>query len=87
MQVAIENLNINLNQGHQSPIARAFIEALLRTPDAPSEESEHEQTDSTKSLITPPAIGDYWVGQGGVYAGVARGRDGESDYRTASGLS
>jgi hypothetical protein len=29
---------------------------------------------------TPPAIGEYWPGQGGTYAGIARGRDGEPDY-------
>ena len=29
---------------------------------------------------TPPAIGEVWPGQGGIYAGVVRGRDGEPDY-------
>jgi len=27
-----------------------------------------------------PAIGQPWPGQGGIYAGVARGRDGQADY-------
>lgn len=27
-----------------------------------------------------PAIGKYWVGQGGVYAGMMRGEDGQPDY-------
>ncbi len=30
--------------------------------------------------ITPPPIGTYWAGQGGIYAGVMRGRDGQADY-------
>lgn len=30
--------------------------------------------------LTPPAIGAYWVGQGGHYAGIVRGRDGAPDY-------
>ncbi|MHC5351658.1 Lcl C-terminal domain-containing protein [Metapseudomonas furukawaii] len=28
----------------------------------------------------PPAIGQYWHGQGGVYAGLVRGEDGHPDY-------
>ena len=37
---------------------------------------------SQKSAISPssPDIGEYWAGMGGIYAGVARGRDGEPDY-------
>lgn len=31
------------------------------------------------SLI-PPAIGQYWQGQGGFYAGLMRGQDGQPDY-------
>lgn len=30
--------------------------------------------------ITPPAIGQYWQGQGGFYAGLMRGPDGKPDY-------
>ena len=35
---------------------------------------------SVPAIATPPAIGEVWPGQGGIYAGVARGRDGEPDY-------
>ena len=28
---------------------------------------------------TPPAIGGIWPGQGGIYAGLSRGRDGQAD--------
>ena len=30
--------------------------------------------------LTPPAIGQYWQGQGGFYAGLMRGQDGQPDY-------
>ncbi len=33
-----------------------------------------------RSAFTSPKIGAYWLGQGGIYAGVCRGRDGEADY-------
>ncbi|MDT4854192.1 hypothetical protein FQZ97_884820 [compost metagenome] len=30
--------------------------------------------------LTPPPIGQHWPGQGGVYAGLVRGEDGQPDY-------
>ncbi|MFN3766799.1 MAG: DUF1566 domain-containing protein [Ectopseudomonas guguanensis] len=30
--------------------------------------------------LTPPAIGQYWQGHGGFYAGLMRGQDGQPDY-------
>ena len=33
-----------------------------------------------QTLATPPKIGQYWPGQGGIYAGLAAGRDGAPDY-------
>lgn len=30
--------------------------------------------------LTPPAIGQYWQGQGGFYAGLMRGQGGQPDY-------
>ena len=81
MQVAIENVNINFSQG-QSPVARAFFEAILRMPDAPTQEPAATEPVVNTSIVamTPPNIGEYWTGQGGIYAGVARGRDSEHDY-------
>ncbi len=29
---------------------------------------------------TPPALGEYWQGQGGIFVGLGRGRDGGRDY-------
>lgn len=36
--------------------------------------------DATPSASQVPAIGEYWPGQGGVYAGVMRGDNGQADY-------
>jgi hypothetical protein len=81
MQVSIENVNINFPSS-QNTIARAFIESLLRMPDSPQEGEMPSDpvTGSPTEQNTPPKIGEYWPGQGGIYAGMARGRDGESDY-------
>jgi hypothetical protein len=76
----IETININMHQGSSS-VARAFIEALLRAP-----EQNHTAEDSSlapaAAQVAPvlPKIGEYWSGQGGIYAGVARGLDGAADY-------
>ncbi len=64
MRIVIENINIYL-----TPDATAAAPATASTA-APA------QADATK----PPSIGEYWPEQGGIYAGVARGRDGERDY-------
>ena len=37
-------------------------------------------TKSKKSKLKAPAIGAYWLGQGGIYAGMVRGEDGGHDY-------
>lgn len=36
--------------------------------------------DAAPATSSVPAIGEYWPGQGGVYAGVMRGEDGQPDY-------
>lgn len=36
-------------------------------------------------FAVPPRIGAEWIGQGGIYAGIARGRDGEPDYHVIVG--
>jgi hypothetical protein len=64
MRIVIESINIYL-----TPDAKAAAPATASTA-APA------QTEANK----PPSIGEYWPAQGGIYAGVARGRDGERDY-------
>jgi hypothetical protein len=66
----IENLTVHMGSG-PTALSRAFIEALLRGPEV--------NTDA-EPTSKPPAIGEYWIGMGGIYAGIARGRDGEADY-------
>lgn len=81
MDIIVKTLNVNLQSG-PSTLARAFIESLLRKPDAPvggGNPPEPEAAAPTSST-TPPKIGEYWPGQGGIYAGVARGRDSDCDY-------
>lgn len=74
----IENLTVHVQSG-TSALSKAFIEALLRGPEVGAD-AEGETSVSGTPADQPPHIGQYWPGQGGVYAGMARGRDGEADY-------
>lgn len=40
---------------------------------------------STTNDLTPPAIGEVWIGQGGIYAGVIPGRNGAPSYHLIIG--
>lgn len=42
-------------------------------------EATAQQPTTTVTTETPPAIGQVWPGQGGIYAGIVRGRDGAPD--------
>ncbi len=77
----IETININISQGESSSVARAFIEALLRGPEL-SEEPEEVAPASPAAPVafTSPKVGQYWIGMGGIYAGVARGLGGAPDH-------
>lgn len=66
MQLVINGINISVADQAVSQIVR---ERLLAA----------EFTISLQEM-RPPRIGDYWEGQGGHYAGIARGRDGAPDY-------
>ena len=86
----IQTVNINLNSA-PSAISRAFIEALLSGPELsdpvsavtnPDDQTAPEApkpmaAKSTASI--PPRVGEVWPDQGGIYAGIARGFDGEPD--------
>lgn len=74
----IENLTVHVNPGTNS-LSRAFIDALLRGPEV-NTGAEVEVPVPTAPSTQPPRIGEYWSGQGGIYAGLCRGRDGEADY-------
>ncbi|WP_019102359.1 DUF1566 domain-containing protein [Chromobacterium haemolyticum] len=52
---------------------------------APADEAarvliEHFTRPANKPAASLPNIGEYWPGQGGVYAGLMRGQDGQPDY-------
>ena len=67
---------INIHMGH-SPVAAAAIAALLAGAEQVSAQDEPE---TSASILVPPAIGEYWEGQGGVYAGMKRGQDSGRDF-------
>ena len=57
---------------------------IITIPDAEIVRMALERINETKPVqlakIVPPQIGQEWEGQGGVYAGIARGRDLAPDY-------
>lgn len=74
----IENLTVHVQSG-TSALSKALIEALPRGPEVDAD-AEGETSVPGTPADQPPHIGQYWPGQGGVYAGMVRGRDGEADY-------
>lgn len=50
---------------------------MLRSPETGESESCDEPIEATHAV---PQIGEYWQSQGGIYAGIARGCDGDRDY-------
>ena len=72
----IGTVNINITNG-QSSVARALFAAMLRSPETGESESIDEPIETSHAV---PQIGEYWQGQGGIYAGIARGHDSEHDY-------
>lgn len=75
--IHIENISIHIAPPPQrSPIVEAMLKAVFSaqgpTPD-PEEDEGHEGVTVEK---TPPRIGEYWPGQGGIYAGDFRDDDG-----------
>lgn len=71
----IENVHVHFDQA----AGAAAISALLGiTSVAPIAATAAFADPQLRPL--PPKIGEFWHGQGGVYAGVVRGRDGAPDY-------
>jgi hypothetical protein len=67
----IENLTINISARPSFP-SNLLMDIFKGTPKT----NEADDTDGVK----PPPIGSPWPGQGGIYAGVARGEDGQPDH-------
>ena len=74
--IHIENIHIHIHpQQERNPIAEAMLKAVFA-----ADEPASEPDDNNEIVVTPPRIGEYWRGQGGIYAGVARGGNGQPDY-------
>lgn len=67
-RIQAKNLNVTLN--FFAPETVTPIPGTLATL----------ATASAFSPITPPTIGTYWNGEGGIYAGLMRGENGQPDY-------
>ena len=75
--IHIENIHIHVNPHQQrNPIAEAMLKAVF----AADEPAPEPDDDSKEIVVTPPRIGEYWRGQGGTYAGLVRGENGQPDY-------
>ena len=73
--IHIENVHIHIDSSQErNTIAEAMLKAVLTTGEPAPEPDEGE------IAATPPRIGEYWRGQGGIYAGVARDENGQPDY-------
>lgn len=70
----IENVHIHLG----SPLAAAALAALMRFEPPGAASTTSKVTPEGK--LVPPRVGEHWSGQGGIYAGIVRGRDGAPDY-------
>lgn len=71
----IENLNISL-LGAPSPLTAALLAAFMRGP----EPAEPDGGDAPAAAPgTVPRIGQFWPGQGGIYAGQQPGGDARGD--------
>ena len=62
----IETLNVTLAPGQLPPVASAITDWIASVSAKPAS-------------LTPPAIGQVWPGQGGIYIGVSRGDDDQPD--------
>ncbi|WP_338791176.1 DUF1566 domain-containing protein [Pseudomonas sp. AE27] len=70
--VAITNFNVTLVMPDQAvnPAADALFGALLNGGELKFSASNE------RPKLTPPAIGEYWPGQGGIYAGIRQYAEG-----------
>lgn len=76
--------HVTINPPAASSEALAALERIMqKIGRADVQEAQAEVRKGTALEIistTPPSIGEYWRGQGGIYAGIARGLDGQPDY-------
>ena len=70
MHIILNNPTFNISPA--PAMARAFFAALMPTDDDPGTTAPA----AAQAVAGRPQIGDYWDGQGGIYAGDFRGGDG-----------
>jgi hypothetical protein len=71
--ITIENVNIDITlPSPSSPFNALFGDILAKSASAP-------RASAVRGLLSPPAIGEIWAGQGGIYVGLSRGEDGQPD--------
>lgn len=61
LKIRTLNLTVNILEAEAPAISSAFIGACATQPEACAT--------SAGRALTPPAIGEYWPGQGGIYGG------------------
>jgi hypothetical protein len=78
----IHNIHINLPQ-QRNPMVEALLKSIFAGGSLAAETDEEVREGASVAIelgLTPPRIGEYWHSQGGIYAGLARGEDGQPDY-------
>ena len=80
--IHIENIHVHIHPHQErNSIAEAMLKAVFEAGESATEPDDKSEVDGEEIVaITPPPIGEYWDGQGGIYAGVARGENGQPDY-------
>lgn len=78
MQNIIVEVGQTRIETHNATLARQVLEASTNLQPHPLSELASIPIES--NALTPPRIGDFWKDQGGIYAGLMRGENGQPDY-------
>lgn len=78
MQTIIVEVGETRIETQNATLARQVLEATTNLKPHPQHEPASISTES--SVLIPPRIGEFWKGQGGIYAGLMRGDNGQPDY-------
>jgi hypothetical protein len=73
----IQNVHIHFGS---SALGAATLSALMSFEASEPVRTDKARTAASTSVLTPPRIGEYWKGQGGVLVGIGRGYDGAKDH-------
>jgi hypothetical protein len=73
----IQNVHFHIGS---SALGAAALAALMSFDATEPARTENARTAAPASALTPPRIGEYWKGQGGVLVGMGPGYDGAKDH-------